>query len=87
MQVNPSGKSEPVNGVNALTATRRSAPPAEEASFSRLDNLRLALDQTPAVRDTEVLRAKKLVGDVQYPPDETVRRIANLLAIHLSERP
>jgi hypothetical protein len=86
MQVNPSGKSELRSGLDpAAVATRRAAQHKQEVYYSRLDNLKTALDKTPAVREEEVVRAKGLVDDPKYPPAEAVRRIANLLAINLSQ--
>ncbi|HEY1171413.1 MAG TPA: hypothetical protein VGH19_08605 [Verrucomicrobiae bacterium] len=39
--------------------------------------------QTPDVRADVIARAKKLVADPAYPPTETIRKIANLLAVNL----
>jgi len=85
MQVNPSAKSDPAGSMDpATTAARRATQPKEEVYYSRLENLKTALDDTPEVRVAEVKRAKGLVDDPKYPPAEGVRRIANLLAMHLS---
>jgi hypothetical protein len=36
----------------------------------------------PDIRPDVVARARALVADPQYPPAETIRKIANLLAIN-----
>jgi hypothetical protein len=65
--------------------SRREAPPAVrgEQPFERAAALEKALKEIPLVRTDKVGHAKNLVADVKYPPEETLDRIANLLAIHL----
>ncbi len=85
MQVNPS------NNTNAPgNITRQSANPPvrnerDQAEFGNVDALNQALKSTPDVRPEAVLKAKGLVDDPHYPPAEAIRRIANLLAIDLTQ--
>src|SRR5204863_528389 len=44
-----------------------------------------ALKQVPDVRPEAVARATSLLNDVQYPPLQTIRAIAHLLALRLSD--
>jgi hypothetical protein len=55
----------------------------EEVAFENARALTSALNDTPSVRDDVVRRATGLVGDVNYPPPETIRMISNLLAIQM----
>lgn len=82
MQVNPSSNSGAVDGMNEAATVRRSRPESDGASFADSEALNRALQRTPDVRADEVSRAKGLVDDAKYPPEEGVKRIANLLAIH-----
>lgn len=84
MQVKPSGHLDAVH----RTAAKQTAPVAPEMtdslSLDRSEALRSVLGGLPEVREAEVARVKSLVGQVTYPPMETVEKIANLLAIHAS---
>ena len=62
---------------------KREPPISNSAMFSRAEGLNQALQGEPEVREAELERAIALVGQVQWPPMETIRRIANLLARHL----
>jgi hypothetical protein len=42
-----------------------------------------ALQETPATRADVVQRATELVGEPNYPPPETIRKISHLLAIQM----
>lgn len=44
--------------------------------------LEARLASTPDIRADVVERAKGLIADSHYPPAETIRKIANLLAIN-----
>jgi len=58
-------------------------PGTDVAVFARSNSLDRALGLTADVRPEAVSRAKQLVADSAYPPAETIRKIANLLALHL----
>jgi len=55
----------------------------DEVAFENSRALTTALHNTPESRDDIVRRATELVGDVNYPPPETIRMISHLLAIQL----
>lgn len=55
----------------------------EAVAFENARALRSALDEIPEVRSEAVRRATELLGDVNYPPAETIRMISHLLAIQL----
>lgn len=61
---------------------RALARTGDEVSLEQSAALLTALADTPDVRPEEVERAKQLIGDVRWPPEETIRRIAELLAIN-----
>jgi hypothetical protein len=63
---------------------RVSRPPqrgVDEATFAASERIDQALASVPDSRPAEVERAKGLVNLVQYPPAETMRKIARLLAM------
>jgi hypothetical protein len=55
----------------------------EEVAFENSRALTTALQNTPESREDVVRRATELVGDVNYPPPETIRMISHLLAIQI----
>jgi hypothetical protein len=48
--------------------------------FSRAEALNKALEETPDARTEDVLRAKDLFNQVQYPPVQIIHRLSRLLA-------
>lgn len=55
----------------------------DQVAFENTRALTTALQDSPVVRDDVVRRATELVGDVNYPPPETIRMISHLLAIQI----
>jgi hypothetical protein len=55
----------------------------DEVAFENSRALTTALHNTPESREDVVQRAVELVGDVNYPPPETIRMISHLLAIQM----
>jgi hypothetical protein len=55
----------------------------EEVAFENSRALTTALKNTPESREDVVRRATELIGDVNYPPPDTIRMISNLLAIQM----
>lgn len=86
MQISPNNSSGPVSRTYW-----KSIPPApgghgvDTAQFDRAAALNRALADTPDLRANEVERARELIGDVSYPPAETIQRIASLLATNLGD--
>lgn len=78
----------PATAARAVSATRPSQASRAVEDDVAIENshaLRKALEDTPYLRSEVVKRAAALVGDVAYPPPETIRMISHLLAIKLSE--
>ena len=69
--------------ANGPARPRETKAPAENVAFNRAEALNKALDASPGARPEVVARARALVEDSNYPPPETIKRIANLLALHL----
>jgi hypothetical protein len=73
-------------GVNP--ARRQTVPAsADTVSFQRVEALDQALQATPTVRTEEIARARELIGDVKYPPADTINSIAALLALKMGVTP
>jgi hypothetical protein len=83
MQVN-SISSQSISGPSAEqhAAVRASQTEPDQAEFTKSRNLDRSLVETPEIRGGEVGRAKVLASSVQYPPEELIDRISNLLARH-----
>ena len=62
--------------------TEPTPPVREDVSF-QTDALEKQLRDVAPVRPERVERAKGLIQDVKYPPDEMLVGIANLLAMHI----
>lgn len=67
----------------AKPAQRAAQAAEDEVAFENSRALTTALQNTPESRDDVVQRATELVGDVNYPPPETIRMISNLLALQM----
>jgi hypothetical protein len=77
------------NHLTPLPERRRSAgvnhiARRDEANFTTADALSRVLRDAAEVRPEEVARARAVVDDKFYPPEETIRRIANLMAMHIN---
>lgn len=70
------------------SAARRApaAAGSEPASFEQTQALEQKLARTPDTRPEEVERARSLISDVQYPPEEMMNRLASLLAMHIKNQ-
>ena len=66
-------------------AARPSSPVENPTEFGGSARLNQAVRSTPESRAAVVERAKGLAADPSYPPLETINRIANLLALKLSD--
>ena len=72
-----------VGSAPVAKPAERATKAAQDVAFENARALTSALQDTPAVRDELVRRASELVGDVNYPPPETIRMISHLLAIQM----
>ena len=72
----------------ASTPTKASRPIDAASTLSVFENsraLEARLGAIPDVRPEVVATGRRLVGDPAYPPRETIKRIATLLAMELSK--
>ena len=67
-------------------AAREAKATQEDVAFENSRALRTKLENTPALRAEALQRARELVGDVNYPPAETIQKISNLLALHIQDQ-
>jgi len=65
------------------TVSREARSAQDEVALENARALQRALEETPQSRSEVVNRAAQLVGDVNYPPPETIQKISNLLALGL----
>src|SRR5262245_60440560 len=74
-----------IGGTSYLTkpVDRTTKGVQEEVAFENARALTAALYESPAAREDVVRRATELIGDVNYPPAETIRMISHLLAIQM----
>jgi hypothetical protein len=71
-------------GANRPVAKQRpTAAAGELVPFPATAALERDLRNTPEVRPEKVAAAKKLVASADYPPAETLDRVADLMAKHL----
>ncbi len=88
MQISPNSNSGPVN--RTYWKAFPSAPGGHGVDTAQFDGaaaLNRALADTPELRPEAVERARELIGDVTYPPPETIKRIASLLALNVQDEP
>lgn len=84
MEVNNNINIDTAQWVKVNQARQRSTQSgADTTSFYRVEALDQAMKATPAVRPEAVERAKKLIAEIRYPGDETIRGIASLLALKI----
>lgn len=87
MEIQPNQRA---GGLNATPAagheTRRIEKPASSVNFEGAARIDRALKSTPDERPSEVEHAKALNADRAYPPPETIRKLSNLLAMHLEAK-
>ena len=76
--------SQGITGPNAesRSGVRASRREQDRVEFTEARSFDHALSATPEMRGSEVGRAKVLASSVQYPPEEMIDRISNLLARH-----
>lgn len=84
MEIKPNNHIEPATRIAPTPARPRAAGgDTDSAAFEQAQALDQALQTTPTVRPEIVARARQLISNVKYPPDETIRQIAALLAMNL----
>jgi hypothetical protein len=87
MEINLNTNIDSVTRANNLTTQGRDVRPIkEQVSFENSNALNQALLTTPDVRSDEVKRVGyQVLGSVPYPPEETMAKIAHLLAMELDQ--
>ncbi|HYG21643.1 MAG TPA: hypothetical protein VEH04_02590 [Verrucomicrobiae bacterium] len=78
--MNRIGKPDPGQPASKAGGVRQ-AP--EDAAVLQSDSLQAQLKAAPDVRPEVVEKAKMLVADLQYPPEQVLRSLAHLLALKL----
>jgi hypothetical protein len=72
------------HAATVARATERDASSVrDDVALENSRALTQALQLTPATRADVVRRATELVGEPNYPPPETIRKISHLLAIQM----
>ncbi len=86
MQINSNNYTGNVARVAYVSNSGKAgAPKGDRVQFDQTASLEKALKETPDVRPDVIDRAKDLVANPNYPPPEVIKRISNLLAIHVQE--
>lgn len=86
MEINPNIRTGGVaRPTSQQPVTPRSISSADTAAFSGAETVRGSLSQVPNARPEQVARARELIQDIEYPPLDTIKRIAVLLAMSLDE--
>jgi hypothetical protein len=86
MEIEFNASRGPNTGANAPVTKRTEPTPVQgEVSLDRTEALKRSVQGLPLIRPDQVDRARALVADVKYPPQEMLNRIANLLALHMSK--
>lgn len=81
MEVERTNSYFPIRGPEARPA-RRTAPAATDGGeFAGTEALKRALESTPEIRPEAVERGRALVGSNEFPPEQTLRRLARLFAL------
>lgn len=76
------GKPDPVTPAARQDVVRS---PRQDVPFQKTEALEDKLKEIPVVRPEQVERARSLVSDLKYPPDEMLNGIAHLLAMQIGK--
>lgn len=84
MQIDPRSTTGALSRVdtNHPTAEKRKIA-SDHATFEQAEALNDDYRREPDVRADVVTKAKELVSETQWPPPETIRKIASLLAMEI----
>ena len=86
MEIKPNAQVESLPPLAVSQSRPRAvSEPVDEASFNQSQALEQRLQDEPPVRPGEVARAKELVSGINYPPQETIHKLASLLAMNLDK--
>ena len=80
VEFNPGLNVNPGTASRAVVRQPNIQPADTTMSFERTQALETTLQQTPQVRPEMVARASALTADENYPSDDTLNKMAGLLA-------
>ena len=75
----------PANAGNGPAKVVRRTAESDSAVFNHADELSQSLAEQADVRDIKVNNANALINQSQWPPKETIYRMASLLAMNMSQ--
>ena len=81
MEIKPSNSYSPIPPTESRPTRRAVQETTEGGEFAGTAALQRALDAAPDVRPEAVARGQALVKSDQYPPSETMQRLARLFAL------
>ncbi len=88
MEINPNSNTGSVNRVaHPAPQARPVRGTGDQAVFNRSEALDRSFAEMPEVRPEKVARARELIGQVTYPPRETIAKISDLLALDINTNP
>ena len=87
MQVNPNSGLVAANETSGGAKPVRLTAETDSVALDHSDALSQSLGQQENVRASKVKNASALINQNQWPPLETIHRIASLLAIKMSQNP
>jgi hypothetical protein len=87
MEIKPSSSYSPIPPAESRPTRRAVQETTEGGEFAGAAALQRALDATPDVRPEAVARGQALANSVQYPPAETMQRLARLFALEFGTKP
>lgn len=86
MQIDPNSGPAPIARVDtAAKSVKQAATESDSTAFSRVDELDKSLRELDDARPEVVKNAAALVNQSQWPPGDTIRRIADLLATTMGQ--
>ena len=84
MRISPNSEVASPLEVQGRTAVSEKDMGQDNLSLVTTDTLDSELQQTPDTRADKVAEATALLSDSTYPPLVLIRKISNLLAIHIN---
>ncbi|HOW64083.1 MAG TPA: hypothetical protein P5186_12390 [Candidatus Paceibacterota bacterium] len=84
MQIDPNMSVGSVARMDSRSpAATKNVSNSDQAAFDQSQALENQFNNTPDVRADLVERAVSLIGRVDYPPPQVIRRLSNLLAMSI----
>ena len=87
MEIQPSSNSSPLPTAALRWAHRPVTAATDGSEFATTGALHRALDATTDIRPEAVTRGRALAESEQYPPAQTLQRLARLFAIEFGTQP